>query len=1185
MLRAVTETRWPSGPPPAGPIPVGPFDLEHPIGEGGMGVVWRGIHRRQGIPVAVKAMTGQATRDARYARAFRNEVRAVAGLEHPGIVQVYDFGVLSDAAERASGGRLQAGFPYLAMELVEGGSLRGRLDEMTWPALREVLLALLDALGHAHAHGVFHRDLKPENVLWGAGPWDVRVTDFGVAHALDAEESDPRQRGEGAMMGTPSYMAPEQIEGRWRDHGPWTDLYALGCMAWEMTTGLVPFGRGPVRRILQGHLSLPPPALAPRFAVPAEFDAWLLRLLEKNHRRRFAFAADAAYALRRLAAPGDAPPAGVAGLAVTAPPVALAPTATLGPPALEIADALPGLGVLDLETMPLPTVRAPIPVDWRHDGPPTDAVRLLDVGLGLYGMRAIPLVGREAERDRLWGALREVDHHRHCRGVVLRGPSGFGKSRLAEWLCIRAQETGAATVLRAVHGPTPGPAHGVGPMLGRHLRCLGLNRIEALTRCEVELGQLGLTDTDDAAGVVELLSPTSGLSKEGTRRIRFRSPQEGYNLLRRWLARLAAERPVILWLDDAQWGLASLNFAADLLSREDALPVLVLMTVRDEALAEREVEAELLGGLLERPTLATLDVGPLAPAARPALMQALLGLDDALAARVDARTAGNPLFAVQLVGDWVQRGILVPGPAGFTLRAGARADLPDTLHEVWSTRIGRLLEHHPPGVETALLAAAVLGAEVDAAEWRGVCAELGTEAASVLVDDLLAQRLARCDAEGPEVRWAFQHGMLREALERRAHEQGRLHTIHRACAAMLASGAYSHAAERRGRHLLAAGAHETALDPLLQGARERLDAGEYDLAEALLIERERTLTELALPEEDVRWGEGWLVLARLGRLRGKYEDAGRWARRATLGARWETWAAVRAMAYLEMGRLDEHQGSLDSAWKWLQRAEKVASQRGERAVRAQARHAMGNILLARGSREVAERAYRMARADYEQAQDEEGVGACSVGLGRLAKQAGRLDEAVIHFRDARARLDAQGVRLAVAVCENELGELARLRGDLEAAEAHCREALHRNRVMGSGGAAFPQVNLGLILLERGRPVEARAELTAALSIFQRQGRRALIGAVHACLLPCCAATGDETAFDHHFTEGMAHLAETGLSDLDVARCARRAADVLAERGDAVRARNALAMARAQWTALQRPDEVEACDRLSSRLEG
>ena len=131
MLRAVSDLppspelpAGPDEPPPA--IPLGPFDLVKPIGEGGMGVVWRGEHRRQGVSVAVKAMTGQTTRDARYARAFRNEVRAVAGLDHPGIVQVFDFGAISDEADRLSRGRLKSGFLYLVMELVEGGSLRGR---------------------------------------------------------------------------------------------------------------------------------------------------------------------------------------------------------------------------------------------------------------------------------------------------------------------------------------------------------------------------------------------------------------------------------------------------------------------------------------------------------------------------------------------------------------------------------------------------------------------------------------------------------------------------------------------------------------------------------------------------------------------------------------------------------------------------------------------------------------------------------------------------------------------------------------------------------------------------------------------------------------------------------------------------------------------------------------------------
>ena len=1165
-------------------IPLGPFDLLRPIGEGGMGVVWSGLHRRQEVRVAVKVMTGQATRDARYVRAFRNEVRAVAGLAHPGIVQVYDCGEISEEADRLSGSRLKVGFPYLVMELVEGGSLRGKDALMTWQVLRAVLLSLLDALAHAHAHGVIHRDLKPENVLWGGGPWDVKLTDFGVAHALDMEEHDGAQRSEGGMMGTPLYMAPEQIEGRWRDHGPWTDLYAIGCMAWEMCTGRPPAGRGPVRKILSAQLTLPPPLLAPRFAVPADFEGWLRRLLEKNHHRRFACAADAGAVLRGLesAAPSAPVFVGPADGSAGPSPAGITPTATLGVTP-EVHDAVAGLGYLDLGTMPMATARAAMPADWRSRESAGDAVRLLDVGLGLYGMRAIPLVGREAERDALWAALREVDETHACRALVLRGPSGYGKSRLAEWLCERAHETGAATVLRAVHGRTPGASHGIGPMLARHLRCFGMTRAEALGRSEVELRHLGIADPDEAAGLVELLSPTSGQSRESTRRIQFRSPQEGYHLLRRLLEHVSAERPVIVWLDDVQWGLASLNFARHLLSRPEGLPVLVVMTVPDEALVERQAEVEVLAGVQAHASCRTLEIGPLDPSARPALMQALLGLDDALAARVDERTAGNPLFAVQLVGDWVQRGILVAGPHGFTLRYGARADLPDTLHEVWSTRVGRLLEHRPEPTEAALLAAAALGAEVDMGEWRAVCAALGIDASLTLVDELIAQRLARCGPEGPERRWAFQHGMLRETLERRARELGRLAEIHRACANMLESAVGVHIAERRGRHLMAAGELGAALDPLLQGARERIDAGDYAPAESLLIERERAMAELAVDEESVRWGEGWLVFARLARLRGRYDDAGRWARRATLGARWEAWAPIRAQAYLEMGRLDEHQGSLGAAWKWLQRAERLARQRGDRLVLAQVRHVMGNILLARGARDGAIKAYATARADYEAAHDEEGVGACSVGLGRLAKQGGDLDEAVAHFQDARARLDAVGVRLAVAVCENELGELARLQGDLEAAERHCREALQRNLAMGAGGAVFPQVNLGLILMARERFDEARSELLTALATFEQQGRRGLMGAVHACLLPCCVAAGDLVAFDHHFTEGLAHLAETGLSDVDVARCADKAAELLTTRGDPERARDTLAFARGQWLSLQRPAEAAECDRRAAAL--
>jgi tetratricopeptide (TPR) repeat protein len=1164
-----------------------------------MGTVWRAVHRRQGTPVAVKVMTAQTTREQKYMRAFRNEVRAVAGLEHPGIVQVFDYGDVTDEAASVSEGRLKPGYPFLAMELVDGGSLRSRVVEMTWPVQRAVLLALLDALGHAHARGVVHRDLKPENVLWGGGPWDVKLTDFGVAHALDSEELDHRARPEGSMMGTPSYMAPEQVEGRWRDHGPWTDLYALGCMAYEFCCGRPPFGRHGVKRLLEAHLREPPPPLEPRAPVPPGLEAWVHRLMAKDTAMRFERAADAAALLRDLPArvgvssvppstlsPGPTPAPTETGHSITQSydegPRALggAGTKTLAPEGVVAAPTpRPRPAALVLPAVAPPTTRAAVPVSWRSVQPAVPSVRLLDVGLGLYGLRAIPFVGRDDERETLWSTLRAVSEDNAAQAVVLRGGTGCGKTRLAEWLAVRAHEVGAATVLRAHHARDSGPTHGLGPMVARHLRALGLGRADALTRCERALHAVGVEDPDDAAGLVEILQPTSGENTDSTRRVRFRSPTEGYSLLARFVSRLATVRPVIIVLDDVQWGLASLGFALEVLRRREGLPVMLVLTVRDEALAERHGESEALRALDEKTGVATLEVGPLSAAHRPALMQALLGLDDELAARVDARTAGNPLFAVQLVGDWVQRGVLVPGPRGFTLRYGARAELPDSIHALWSTRIERLLEPQGENESLAVLAAGLLGAEVDTSEWRAVCERLGVTAKTTLVEDLLAHRLARCGVEGPEVRWAFQHGMLREALERRARELGFEIRIHVACAEMLAERVGAGVQERLGRHRLSAGERALAVAPLLEGARERIAFGEYGLAEGLLIERERAMSEVPVEEEDARWGEGWLTFARLARLRGRYDDAGRWARRATLGARWDTWAPIRAAAFLEMGRLDEHQGSLDSAWKWLQRAERIARSRDETSVLAQTRQTMGNILLARGARELAGKAYALARDDYERLADEEGMGACSVGLGRLAKQSGRLDIAVEHFRDARARLDAAGVRLAVAVCENELGELARLRGELEAAEAHCREALNRQLAIGAGGAAFPRVNLGLILTERGRIGEAREALEEALAAFAQQGRKGMVGAVHACLLPCCVAGADSAGFDHHLTEAMAHLAETGLSDVDIARSAQRAGEGLAAAGDQRRARDALTLARAQWSALNRLAEAEACTAL------
>lgn len=274
-------------------LALGPFDLIEPVARGGMGTVWRGVHRTTDVPVAAKVVTPPTGREQAYHEQFVYEVQAMARLHHPAIVRLHEYGSIDEATALKSRGSLPAGAPFLVMEWLGGGSLR-QYKGMNWPRLRATLLTVLDALAHAHAQGVVHRDLKPDNVLLGdRGPV---LTDFGLAF-------NPAVVGsalESGSYGTPGYMAPEQIRNDWRAFGPWTDLYAVGCMAFELVCGYAPHAdqhQGSAIGLLVAHLQDPLPALRPRFSVPAAFEQWVTRAMGRTPRTRFQFAADAAVAL------------------------------------------------------------------------------------------------------------------------------------------------------------------------------------------------------------------------------------------------------------------------------------------------------------------------------------------------------------------------------------------------------------------------------------------------------------------------------------------------------------------------------------------------------------------------------------------------------------------------------------------------------------------------------------------------------------------------------------------------------------------------------------------------------------------------------------------------------------------------------------------------------------------------
>ncbi len=1206
-------------------IPLGPFELDSLLARGGMGEVWRGRHRGQGVPVAVKVVTSDFAREARFYESFRHEVQAVARLDHPRIVVVFDYGTLPAEASTTSAGALVARSPYIVMELVAGGSLDDAPPVSSFRALRGLLLSLLDALAHAHARGVIHRDLKPGNVLLDPAPSGaprIKLTDFGVAHATDRQTASRRAKETSGVTedpsGTPYYMAPEQIYGRWRDYGPWTDLYALGILAYELACGRLPFEADTMVAIFFMHLERPLPPLCPRFPVPDGFEAWLHRLTQKAPRKRFRFAADAAWGLAQLPnVEGDETAEGslAAGASPPLTPVALAPMAvgagrTLTGMAPAPATGSPQLLVVPDEAAP-PETRPrlelivddgddgddegsrpaapaspfaaevpPQPPGWRSSADTAASMRLAGAGLGLYSLRTVPMVDRATTRDAMWEALHEVRRGAGARVVTLRGGAGHGKSRLAQWLGERAHEVGAAQVLATHHEQVPGPGHGLPRLVAAHYRVVGLPTTPLLERLEQELRLEGVDHDYEwraLAGLVSGEGPERGKA-EGARprqaSLVSTTPAERNVLLTRMLHRAAADRPAIVWIDDVQWGGESLALVEHVLSEAPDLPCLFLLTARDELLEDRPAERKRLDLLAADARARTARIGALGHEDTATLIERLLGLSGDLARRVERRVEGNPLFAVQLVGDWVERGVLVAGPEGFVLRPGERGDLPDDLHAVWLGRVEQALRGRPVEMRALLELAAVLGLSVDAQEFADACAALGARFPDDLLEPLLLHRLVVPGEAG----WSFAHGMLRESLERSARDEGRAAALHDACARMLGlREGQRGVAERLAHHLAEAGQREAAIEPFLVAARERLGGSQFEQAFALLDRRDRLLGELGVPESDPRALDGAVVRANVHRLHWEFDEAERCASRALDVATQAGYLRGRAEAIVMLAHCARQRGDLELAMDRNRQAFGLFERLDDMDGRARMLLAMGLVAQQEGDLDRSVEMCERARSLFAIADNALVEANCVLALGHVHRQRRSHDAARAYYESARVMFDRLGNQASVGHCVNGLAEVARYQGDLAAAEAGYREALAIQTAVGSKSAFIPRLNLGLVLTQRGEYEAARELLEAGLPVLERAGQRGFLAFLHVSLLPCAAHAADRNAWDSHYAQAHALLAETKMVDTDIAASAELAGDLQQAAGDAERARQAWAIARAQWESLGDEARVAVLD--------
>ncbi len=261
------------------------YDVEALLGCGGMGVVYKARHLRLNRPVALKMLLAGAYALPHERARLQREAEAVASLRHPNIVQVYD------VAEHD-------GCPYFTMEILDGGRLAQALSGAPQAARQAaaILITLADAVQVAHQAGIVHRDLKPANILLTA-EGTPKVADFGLARHFDG---GPAITLSGARVGTPSYMAPEQVTGEAAAIGPATDIYALGAMLYELLTGRPPF-RGETAADTERQVVHDEPVAPTRLntKVARDLETICLKCLSKEPKRRYASAQALADDLRR----------------------------------------------------------------------------------------------------------------------------------------------------------------------------------------------------------------------------------------------------------------------------------------------------------------------------------------------------------------------------------------------------------------------------------------------------------------------------------------------------------------------------------------------------------------------------------------------------------------------------------------------------------------------------------------------------------------------------------------------------------------------------------------------------------------------------------------------------------------------------------------------------------------------